>query len=59
MNPKEQKLAYSIKEAAEALGVSYHTIWRMVSQGRLKTIPGLRIKVIPKSEIEKLLTSAQ
>jgi len=51
-----QKLAYSMIEAAEAVGVCYITMHRLVKSGRIKCVPGLRTKIIPRSEIERFLT---
>jgi hypothetical protein len=40
--PTVERLAYSAKEAAEALGVSSVTLWRLAKRGKLQPIPGLR-----------------
>ncbi len=49
------RLAYSMEETAEALGVSYITVWRLVQRGLLKSSTALRHKLIPVSEIERFL----
>ncbi|MFN7138888.1 MAG: helix-turn-helix domain-containing protein, partial [Limisphaerales bacterium] len=51
--PAVQKLAYSMEEAAQALGVSYITIHRLLKRGLLRSSSALRHKLIPVSEIER------
>ena len=29
---------YGMKDAAESMGVSYHTLWRMVRDGKIKVV---------------------
>lgn len=45
----------TIKEAAEEIGVSYHTVQRLIYAGMIKTVPGLRTRLIPITEIERYL----
>ena len=54
-----ERLAYSVKETAEVLGISEVTVYRLLLRGRLKSIPGLRHKIIPRSSIVKLLGTAK
>jgi predicted site-specific integrase-resolvase len=51
------KLAYSMREAAEIIGVSYMTMHRLLQRGLLKSCSALRTKVIPYSEIQRFLSS--
>jgi excisionase family DNA binding protein len=48
-----------MQEAAGQLGVSYTTVQRLVSYGRIGTLPGMRIRMIPLDEIERYLESAR
>ncbi len=49
-----ETLTYSVAEAAQALGVSPATIYRLVCRRILKPIPGLRHKRIAKKQIHAL-----
>jgi predicted site-specific integrase-resolvase len=49
------KLAYSMAETAEVIGVSYITVHRLLKRGLLKSSSALRHKLIPHSEIERFL----
>ena len=53
--PAPQKLAYSMGEAADALGVSYITVHRLLKRGLLKSSSALRTKLIPATELERFL----
>ena len=53
--PSTQRLAYTTKEAAEVLGVSYVTVYRLLQRGLLRSSNALRHKLIPRSEIERFL----
>ena len=53
--PALPKLAYSMKETAEVLGVNYFTVQRLVKRGLLRSSTALRHKLIPVSEIERFL----
>jgi hypothetical protein len=37
--PPVERLAYSIQEAADMLGVNYFSIYRLIQRGKLKTLP--------------------
>ncbi|MEK7781402.1 MAG: helix-turn-helix domain-containing protein [Verrucomicrobiota bacterium] len=52
---KPQRLAYTIKETALILGVSYKTVHRLIQRRLLKSSLALRCKIIPLSEIERFL----
>jgi excisionase family DNA binding protein len=49
------RLAYSMRETADLLGVSYITVHRLLKRGKLRASDALRNKVIPRSEIERFL----
>jgi len=51
------KLALSLKEAAEALGVSYISIWRLTKRGKLRTVKALRTPLVPVVELQRFLAS--
>jgi excisionase family DNA binding protein len=53
--PASPRLAYSMKETAALLGVSYMTVHRLLKCGLLKSSSALRRKLIPASEIERFL----
>lgn len=53
--PALPKLAFSMKEAAQVMGVSYITVWRLLKRGLLKASPHIRHKVIPLTEIQRFL----
>jgi excisionase family DNA binding protein len=53
-----ERLAYSIEEAAQMLGVHYFSIYRLIQRGKLKPCRALRGKfLIPRTELIKLLKS--
>ncbi len=55
--PTVPRLAFSMREAAAALGVSYVTIHRLLKRGLLKSSSALRTKIIPATEIQRFLNS--
>ena len=61
MDPKPvealPRLAFSLQETAEMLGLSYITIYRLVQRGKLKSSGPLRCKLISKAEIDRFLTA--
>jgi excisionase family DNA binding protein len=50
-----QRLAYSVKEAAEAVGVSPRTIVREIKRGNLRAARVSRRVVIPAESLAELL----
>ena len=53
-----ERLAYSIQEAADMLGVHYFSIYRLVQGGKLKVCRALRGKLlVPRTELLRLLKS--
>jgi len=49
------RLAYTMRETAEILGVSYITVHRLLKRGKLRASGAIRNKVIPRAEIERFL----
>jgi excisionase family DNA binding protein len=57
---KIERLAYSIQESADMLGVNYYSVYRLVKRGKLKACRVLRGKfLVPRSELVKLLNTAE
>jgi excisionase family DNA binding protein len=55
---REDRLAYSIPEAADLLGVDYFSVYRLVQRGKLKACRALRGKfLISRAELNRLLNS--
>jgi excisionase family DNA binding protein len=51
-----ERLAYTLEEAAQMLGVHYFSIYRLIQRGKLKPCRALRGKfLIPRTELVKLL----
>ncbi len=53
--PALPRLAYTMQETADILGVSYITVHRLLKHGLLKCSSAVRHKLIPASEIERFL----
>ncbi len=52
-----ERLAYSIQEAADLLGVHYFSVYRLIQRGKLRACRALRGKLlVPRSELLRLLT---
>jgi hypothetical protein len=51
------KLAFSIPETSQIIGVSDVTVRRLLRRGKLRALSSLRHKIIPMSEIERFLRS--
>ncbi len=49
------RLAFNAHEAAEALGLSYATLWRLLQRGLLKRSLAVRKILIPRTELERFL----
>jgi hypothetical protein len=49
------RLAYTMRETAVILGVSYITVHRLLKRGKLRASDAIRNKVIPQIEIERFL----
>lgn len=52
---KLPRLAYTMEETAEILGVSYITVHRLLKRGLLRSSTALRHKLIPMTEIQRFL----
>ena len=51
-----ERLAYSVQESADLLGVNYFSVYRLIQRGKLKVCRALRGKLlVPRSELIKLL----
>ena len=57
MKLRQEKMAFSIKEAAVLLGLSYCSVWRMVRRGKLRVVGDLRTKLVPRAELERYLSN--
>ena len=54
--PDSERLAYSVEESAQLLGVHYFSVYRMIQRGKLRACRVLRGKLlVPRSELLKLL----
>lgn len=53
--PAVPKLAFSMREGAECIGVSYVTMHRLIKRGLIKSSNALRTKLIARSELERFL----
>lgn len=53
--PALPRLAYTMRETAKILGVSYITVHRLLKRGKLRASDAIRNKVIPLAEIERFL----
>ena len=55
-SPASERLAYSIQESADLLGVNYFGVYRLIQRGKLKACRALRGKLlVPRTELLKLL----
>ena len=55
---REDRLAYSIPEAADMLGLDYFSVYRLVQRGKIKACRALRGKfLITRVELNRFLNS--
>jgi|TARA_R100000808_G_scaffold23509_2_gene52254 excisionase family DNA binding protein len=54
-----QKEAYTIPEFAEAIGVSKQHIWNALRRGEIKKFKIMGRTLIPQTELQKLLDTAE
>jgi excisionase family DNA binding protein len=55
---REERLAYSIPEAADMLGLDYFSVYRLVQRGKIKACRALRGKfLITRVELNRFLNS--
>ena len=53
---EHERLAYSVQEAADLLGVDYFSVYRLIQRGKLRACRALRGKLlVPRSELMRLL----
>jgi excisionase family DNA binding protein len=53
---REDRLAYSMNEAADLLGIDYLSVYRLVQRGKLKACRALRGKfLIKRAELNRFL----
>lgn len=52
------RLAYSVKETAEILGISEKTVRRLIVSGEIRVSRKIRHLIIPKKELERFLSEA-
>jgi excisionase family DNA binding protein len=51
-----ERLAYSLHEAADLLGVDYFSVYRLIQRGKLRACRALRGKLlVPRKELLRLL----
>jgi excisionase family DNA binding protein len=56
--PPPERLAYSVQEAADMLGVNYFSVYRLIQRGKLNPCRALRGKLlVPRAELLKLLAT--
>jgi excisionase family DNA binding protein len=55
VSQKLPRLAYTMQETADILGVSYITVHRLLKRGLLRSSTALRHKLIPMTEIQRFL----
>jgi len=54
--PEPDRLAYSVQEAADLLGVDYFSVYRLIQRGKLRACRALRGKLlVPRTELLRLL----
>ena len=54
----DKRIAYSIPEAADMLGLDYFSVYRLIQRGKLKACRALRGKfLIPRTELYRLLNT--
>ena len=51
------RISYTMSEAAQALGISYKTMHRLIKRGLIRSSSALRTKLIPHFELERFLKS--
>lgn len=54
-NPAVPKLALTIEEACESLTISRPTLYELIGSGRIRTVMVGRRRLIPVTELERLL----
>ena len=57
--PALPRLAFSLKETAKILGISYISVVRLVKRGLLRPSNALRNKLVSRDEIQRFLAETQ
>jgi len=57
--PAGERMAFSLRETAGLLGVSYISIVRLVKRGLLRPSNALRNKLVSRDEIQRFLNETQ
>jgi excisionase family DNA binding protein len=58
LSVEPERLAYSVHEAADLLGVDYFSVYRLIQRGKLRACRALRGKLlVPRTELIRLLKS--
>jgi excisionase family DNA binding protein len=52
------KVAYSVMEAAASIGVSRQTVYAMMQRGELRTVLIGRRRLVPATELDRILSGA-
>lgn len=56
VDSEQERLSYSVHEAAALLGVDYFSVYRLIQRGKLRACRALRGKLlVPRSELLRLL----
>ena len=56
--PQNERIAYSIHEVADMLGVDYFSVYRLIQRGKLKACRALRENfLITRAELARLLNT--
>ena len=55
---EQQRVALSVEEAAERLGVSRSLLWKMVNQGTIRTVRAGHRVLVPVSAVEEFLSAS-
>ncbi len=51
-----ERLAYSVQDSADLLGVNYFSVYRLIQRGKLRACRALRGKLlVPRTELLRLL----
>lgn len=54
--PEVERLAYSVQESADLLGVDYFSVYRLIQRGKLRACRALRGKLlVPRAELLRFL----
>lgn len=55
MSAANEKIAYGVQEAAEAMSVGKSTVWRWIHDGKVRTVKLGGRTLIPRPELERLV----